>query len=335
MENPRSMPTTLGWYENQKRRDWNTFAQYIHNHRLPLSLARCSGAHVLEFFRYLNQFGKTKENRGKPESNLFGARAVRLYLRKIRDSQSKARGSSYEKKKRCPPYYSSDLGHSFQEPFRSWRSDRHGVFSMEMASIAFSFYSRRLRAEQTPDELQSQSPHRRGLNSPNTSDSTFLAKPLWPLTAAPPLAATAASSFTGATSSAASSDVSRAASSAEATSMTLFSGCDTAAAPGFPSGESGVGKSNRVKATTFVPLFAPHLLRWLLAVAQVLLKGFNGLVNEFVVGRRVPPEPIARACNSRNTRNRTRRACGACRISSGSSSFRQKQWLDWWISLTW
>ncbi|KAL0366914.1 UNVERIFIED_CONTAM: protein LIGHT-DEPENDENT SHORT HYPOCOTYLS 4 [Sesamum radiatum] len=40
---------------------------------------------------------------GKPEANPFGARAVRLYLREVRDSQSKARGISYEKKKRKRP----------------------------------------------------------------------------------------------------------------------------------------------------------------------------------------------------------------------------------------
>ncbi|KAL3644972.1 Protein LIGHT-DEPENDENT SHORT HYPOCOTYLS 4 [Castilleja foliolosa] len=133
--------STLSRYENQKRRDWNTFGQYLKNHRPPLSLSRCSGAHVLEFLRYLDQFGKTKvhspvcpfyghpnppapcpcplrqawgsldaligrlraayeENGGKPENNPFGVRAVRLYLRDVRDLQSKARGISYEKKKR-------------------------------------------------------------------------------------------------------------------------------------------------------------------------------------------------------------------------------------------
>ncbi|XAR57434.1 hypothetical protein NMG60_11025579 [Bertholletia excelsa] len=137
-------PTTLSRYENQKRRDWNTFGQYLRNHRPPLSLARCSGAHVLEFLRYLDQFGKTKvhtslcpffghpnppapcpcplrqawgsldaligrlraafeENGGQPDQNPFGARAVRLYLREVRDSQAKARGISYEKKKRKRP----------------------------------------------------------------------------------------------------------------------------------------------------------------------------------------------------------------------------------------
>ncbi|CAL9111644.1 unnamed protein product [Musa acuminata var. zebrina] len=47
-------------YESQKRRDWNTFLQYLRSHRPPLSLARCSGAHVIEFLKYLDQFGKTK-----------------------------------------------------------------------------------------------------------------------------------------------------------------------------------------------------------------------------------------------------------------------------------
>ncbi|MBA0847830.1 hypothetical protein Goshw_024064 [Gossypium schwendimanii] len=139
-----SSSPTSSRYENQKRRDWNTFGQYLKNHRPPLSLSRCSGAHVLEFLRYLDQFGKTKvhtpicpfyghpnppapcpcplrqawgsldaligrlraafeENGGKPEVNPFGARAVRLYLREVRDLQSKARGISYEKKKRKRP----------------------------------------------------------------------------------------------------------------------------------------------------------------------------------------------------------------------------------------
>ncbi|CAN4098700.1 unnamed protein product [Withania somnifera] len=128
-------------YESQKRRDWNTFLQYLRNHKPPLTLGRCSGAHVIEFLKYLDQFGKTKvhvtgcpyfghpnppapcacplkqawgsldaligrlraayeENGGKPESNPFGAKAVRIYLREVRESQAKARGIPYEKKKR-------------------------------------------------------------------------------------------------------------------------------------------------------------------------------------------------------------------------------------------
>ncbi|KAI3829977.1 hypothetical protein L1987_04109 [Smallanthus sonchifolius] len=139
----RSQPTTqpLSRYESQKRRDWNTFLQYLKNHKPPLTLSRCSGAHVIEFLKYLDQFGKTKvhvtgcayfghpnppapcacplkqawgsldaligrlraayeENGGQPESNSFGARAVRIYLREVKDSQAKARGIPYEKKKR-------------------------------------------------------------------------------------------------------------------------------------------------------------------------------------------------------------------------------------------
>ncbi|RDX91125.1 Protein LIGHT-DEPENDENT SHORT HYPOCOTYLS 6, partial [Mucuna pruriens] len=135
---------TLSRYESQKRRDWNTFGQYLKNHRPPLTLSRCSGAHVLEFLRYLDQFGKTKvhadtcayfgnshppgpcacplrqawgsldaligrlraafeENGGAAEMNPFGTRAVRLYLREVRDAQAKARGIAYEKKKRKKP----------------------------------------------------------------------------------------------------------------------------------------------------------------------------------------------------------------------------------------
>ncbi|PSS14033.1 Protein LIGHT-DEPENDENT SHORT HYPOCOTYLS like [Actinidia chinensis var. chinensis] len=157
-----STSTTPSRYENQKRRDWNTFGQYLKNHRPPLSLPRCSGAHVLEFLRYLDQFGKTKihtpicpfyghpnppapcpcplkqawgsldaligrlraafeENGGKPEANPFGARAVRLYLREVRDLQSKARGISYEKKKRKRPQQqpSSQLSQSQLPDFPS------------------------------------------------------------------------------------------------------------------------------------------------------------------------------------------------------------------------
>ncbi|KAJ6853443.1 putative protein G1-like7 [Iris pallida] len=139
-------------YESQKRRDWNTFLQYLRNHKPPLTLVRCSGAHVIEFLKYLDQFGKTKvhssgcpffghpnppapcpcplrqawgsldaligrlraayeESGGTPESNPFAARAVRIYLREVRESQAKARGIPYEKKKRKrhPPAGSSSI----------------------------------------------------------------------------------------------------------------------------------------------------------------------------------------------------------------------------------
>ncbi|KAK2970624.1 hypothetical protein RJ640_023996, partial [Escallonia rubra] len=170
MENPRSMPTTLSRYENQHR-DSNMFGQYLRNHRLPFSLARCSGVHfghpsppapcpcpLRQAWGSLDALigrlcAAFEENEGKPESNPFGAlssdftsaksaitrkrsgahpitlpilavrfknpsdlgdgcRSNQMNLRKIRDSQSKARGINYEKKKRRPPYYSSDLGRS-------------------------------------------------------------------------------------------------------------------------------------------------------------------------------------------------------------------------------
>ncbi|KAM7259123.1 hypothetical protein ACFE04_014864 [Oxalis oulophora] len=64
----------LSRYESQKRRDWNTFLQYLKNHKPPLTLARCSGAHVIEFLKYLDQFGKTKVHaNGCPISGGGGA----------------------------------------------------------------------------------------------------------------------------------------------------------------------------------------------------------------------------------------------------------------------
>ncbi|KAE8706084.1 Protein LIGHT-DEPENDENT SHORT HYPOCOTYLS 6 [Hibiscus syriacus] len=47
-------------YESQKRRDWNTFGQYLKNQRPPVALSQCNCNHVLDFLRYLDQFGKTK-----------------------------------------------------------------------------------------------------------------------------------------------------------------------------------------------------------------------------------------------------------------------------------
>jgi hypothetical protein len=52
-------------------RDWQTFGQYLCNHRPPLELSRCSGAHVLEFLRYLDQFGKPKVH-SSPACPFFG-----------------------------------------------------------------------------------------------------------------------------------------------------------------------------------------------------------------------------------------------------------------------
>eukprot|EP00897_Mesotaenium_endlicherianum_P004142 jgi/Mesen1/3756/ME000205S03022 len=125
-------PQMASRYESQKRRDWNTFGQYLKNHRPPIPMSRCAAPHVTDFLRYLDQFGKTKvhiascqfygasganpcgcpmkqawgsldslvgrlraayeENGGRPENNPFGARSVRLYLRETREHQAKARG---------------------------------------------------------------------------------------------------------------------------------------------------------------------------------------------------------------------------------------------------
>lgn len=57
---PASSTTQLSRYESQKRRDWNTFGQYLKNQRPPVSLSQCNCTHVLDFLRYLDQFGKTK-----------------------------------------------------------------------------------------------------------------------------------------------------------------------------------------------------------------------------------------------------------------------------------
>jgi len=60
-------------YESQKRRDWNTFGQFLKNQRPPVALAQCTCHHVLDFLRYLDQFGKTKVHQpgcmfyGQPE----------------------------------------------------------------------------------------------------------------------------------------------------------------------------------------------------------------------------------------------------------------------------
>ncbi|KAF2290707.1 hypothetical protein GH714_015091 [Hevea brasiliensis] len=56
----QSSAATPSRYESQKRRDWNTFGQYLKNQRPPVPLSQCNCNHVLDFLRYLDQFGKTK-----------------------------------------------------------------------------------------------------------------------------------------------------------------------------------------------------------------------------------------------------------------------------------
>ncbi|CAI8618659.1 unnamed protein product [Vicia faba] len=50
----------LSRYESQKRRDWNTFGQYLKSQHPPVPLSNCTFNHVLDFLHYLDQFGKTK-----------------------------------------------------------------------------------------------------------------------------------------------------------------------------------------------------------------------------------------------------------------------------------
>ncbi|KAL3508763.1 hypothetical protein ACH5RR_028164 [Cinchona calisaya] len=138
---PQQPAPQLSRYESQKRRDWNTFGQYLRNQRPPVQLSQCNFNHVLDFLRYLDQFGKTKvhlqgcvffgqpepsgpctcplrqawgsldaligrlraayeENGGLPDKNPFASGAIRVFLREIRDSQAKARGIPYKKKKK-------------------------------------------------------------------------------------------------------------------------------------------------------------------------------------------------------------------------------------------
>ncbi|KAA8526759.1 hypothetical protein F0562_009012 [Nyssa sinensis] len=56
----QQQPAQLSRYESQKRRDWITFGQYLKNQRPPVAMPQCNYSHVLEFLRYLDQFGKTK-----------------------------------------------------------------------------------------------------------------------------------------------------------------------------------------------------------------------------------------------------------------------------------
>jgi len=61
---PPPAAVQLSRYESQKRRDWNTFGQYLNNQRPPVPLSQCNYSHVLEFLNYLDQFGKTKVHLG-------------------------------------------------------------------------------------------------------------------------------------------------------------------------------------------------------------------------------------------------------------------------------
>ncbi|CAF2206816.1 hypothetical protein BRARA_G03612 [Brassica rapa] len=138
---PLPNPPALSRYESQKRRDWNTFCQYLRNQQPPVHISQCGSNHILDFLQYLDQFGKTKvhvhgcvffgqvepagqcncplkqawgsldaligrlraayeENGGLPERNPFAGGGIRVFLREVRDSQAKARGVPYKKRKK-------------------------------------------------------------------------------------------------------------------------------------------------------------------------------------------------------------------------------------------
>ncbi|ESQ39725.1 hypothetical protein EUTSA_v10001044mg [Eutrema salsugineum] len=54
------LPPQLSRYESQKRRDWNTFLQYLKTLNPPEKTSQFDHTHVLSFLNYLDQFGKTK-----------------------------------------------------------------------------------------------------------------------------------------------------------------------------------------------------------------------------------------------------------------------------------
>ncbi|KAE8637442.1 hypothetical protein CSA_017386 [Cucumis sativus] len=97
----------LSRYESQKRRDWNTFGQYLKNQTPAVSLSQCNCNHVLEFLSMGSLdalIGRLRaayeEHGGSPETNPFGNGAIRVYLREVKECQAKARGIPYKKKKR-------------------------------------------------------------------------------------------------------------------------------------------------------------------------------------------------------------------------------------------
>ncbi|XP_010518804.1 PREDICTED: protein LIGHT-DEPENDENT SHORT HYPOCOTYLS 9-like [Tarenaya hassleriana] len=139
---PQTQSQQPSRYESQKRRDWNTFLQYLKSQKPPISMSQFEYSHVLSFLNYLDQFGKTKVHNqacvffgqpdppaactcplrqawgsldaligrlraayeehggGSTESNPFANGAIRVHLREVKESQSRARGIPYRRKKR-------------------------------------------------------------------------------------------------------------------------------------------------------------------------------------------------------------------------------------------
>ncbi|KAL0311506.1 UNVERIFIED_CONTAM: protein LIGHT-DEPENDENT SHORT HYPOCOTYLS 10 [Sesamum angustifolium] len=112
--------TTLSRYESQKRRDWNTFGQFLRNQRPPVALPQCNSGCIFygqpeppspctcplrQAWGSLDALiGRLRaayeENGGPTETNPFASSAIRMYLREVKESQAKARGIPYKKKKK-------------------------------------------------------------------------------------------------------------------------------------------------------------------------------------------------------------------------------------------
>ncbi|CAI7880667.1 unnamed protein product [Closterium sp. NIES-53] len=62
-------------YDAQKQRDWNNFSQYLARHQPPVAMIRATPRHVVEYMRYMDQFGRTRvHDLGCP---LYGSSSVR------------------------------------------------------------------------------------------------------------------------------------------------------------------------------------------------------------------------------------------------------------------
>ncbi|KAJ6417106.1 hypothetical protein OIU84_002910 [Salix udensis] len=101
-------PPPLSRYESQKRRDWNTFRSVPEEPETPSCIPEPPGPCTCPLKQAWGSLdaliGRLRaayeENGGLPETNPFASGAIRVYLREVRDSQAKARGIPYKKKKK-------------------------------------------------------------------------------------------------------------------------------------------------------------------------------------------------------------------------------------------
>ncbi|CAG7903292.1 unnamed protein product [Brassica rapa] len=120
-QQPQPPPNSpaLSRYESQKRRDWNTLERQRFMHMDVFSsdkLNQQDSVTVHQAWGSLDALiGRLRaayeENGGFPERNPFAGGGIRVFLREVRDSQAKARGVPYKKrkKKRGNPMKSHDV----------------------------------------------------------------------------------------------------------------------------------------------------------------------------------------------------------------------------------